>query len=188
MTFRTEDAKNDRKQRVDIPRAVAELLRAARPEGVTGGARVFERGIGRHTFDCDLKRAGIPKRDELGRSASFHSLRHTFNQMLHDRGVPFRHAQRLMRHSDPRLTANVYLDADRLTVRDSVEQLPTFGGDTPRSTLEVVVESRAVSRCVATPSHAGVSEVTGDQALGQELSSDDASCPEPDFNGAGGNR
>ena len=42
----------------------------------------------------------------------FHSLRYTFATKLARKGVSKRLAQELMRHSDPKLTANIYTDAN----------------------------------------------------------------------------
>src|SRR5262249_16603724 len=53
----------------------------------------------------DLKLAGIPKKDERGRTLDVHGLRHTFCTMLARGGVAPRTAQAAMRHSDPALTA-----------------------------------------------------------------------------------
>ncbi len=46
--------------------------------------------------------------DRKGRYADFHSTRHTFVSNLARAGVPLAVCQKLARHSDPRLTANVY--------------------------------------------------------------------------------
>jgi integrase len=56
----------------------------------------------------DLKAAGIPYIDVDGGQGDFHALRHTFGTMLNLAGVPLATAQRLMRHSDSKLTANFY--------------------------------------------------------------------------------
>jgi integrase len=59
------------------------------------------------TFYSDLKRVGIAKENEAG-YIDFHSLRVTTASMYARAGVPLTLAQKLMRHSDPRLTANLY--------------------------------------------------------------------------------
>lgn len=50
--------------------------------------------------------------DHQGCYADFHSLRHTFVSNLARAGVPQIVTQRLARHSDPRLTANIYTHVD----------------------------------------------------------------------------
>ena len=53
-------------------------------------------------FRRDLQAAG------LDAGIDFHSLRHTYCQLLVRAGVSLKLAQQLMRHSDPRLTSNIY--------------------------------------------------------------------------------
>ena len=77
-------------------------------------------------FDRDLKHAGIPKRDERGRTFDVHALRTTFGTLLSRGGVPLRTAQAAMRHSDPSLTANVYTDPRLLDVSGALDALPTL--------------------------------------------------------------
>ncbi len=72
----------------------------------------------------DLKRAGIPKLDERGRVLDVHCLRGTFATLLSKGGVPLRTAQAAMRHSDPKLTANVYCDPFVLDVHSALDALP----------------------------------------------------------------
>lgn len=61
-------------------------------------------------FKNDLKAAGIPERDEEGRYATFHSLRHSANTLLGVAKVPARLRMLFMRHSDIRLTMQRYDD------------------------------------------------------------------------------
>ena len=56
----------------------------------------------------DLERAGLPYVDEGGLFADFHTHRHTFISNLGKAGVPLATAQKLARHSDPKLIANTY--------------------------------------------------------------------------------
>src|SRR5262249_46198169 len=76
-------------------------------------------------FDRDLKLAGIPKRDDRGRTLDVHALRTTFGTLLSKGGVPLRTAQAAMRHSDPGLTANVYTDPKLLDVHGALDALPS---------------------------------------------------------------
>jgi len=75
-------------------------------------------------LDRDLKAAGIPKKDCRGRTVDIHALRHTFGTMLSAAGVKPRTAQEAMRHSDIKLTMNVYTDPALLDVAGAVESLP----------------------------------------------------------------
>jgi len=55
-----------------------------------------------------------------------HSLRHTFATLLARNGVMPATAQRLMRHSDIRLTMNTYTHLDLADTAGAVAALPTF--------------------------------------------------------------
>ncbi len=72
----------------------------------------------------DLAAAGIPKKDGRGWVADVHAMRKTFGTLLSKGGVSLRTAQEAMRHSDPKLTANVYTDAKLLDVAGALETLP----------------------------------------------------------------
>jgi hypothetical protein len=74
----------------------------------------------------DIAFAGIDKHDARGRSVDVHAFRMTFASHLARAGVPLRTAQALMRHSDPKLTANVYTDVGMLDTAGAVESLPSF--------------------------------------------------------------
>ena len=61
------------------------------------------------TFRRDLIAAGIEAKTLEGR-IDFHALRNTFATLLAQEGVSLTLAQKLMRHSDPKLTASIYLE------------------------------------------------------------------------------
>ncbi len=100
-------------------------------------------------LDRDLVAAGIPKRDERGRTVDVHAMRHTFGTNLSNGGVPLRTAQAAMRHSKPDLTANVYTDPKLLDVAGALDALPS---------LPLDADDREVQRMAAT----GTEDVTGD--------------------------
>jgi hypothetical protein len=77
-------------------------------------------------LDRDLATAGIPKRDERGRSVDVHALRHTFGTLLSKGGVTPRTAQAAMRHSTINLTMNTYTDPKLLDVAGAMEALPAI--------------------------------------------------------------
>ena len=77
-------------------------------------------------FDLDLAAADIPKRDAHGRTVDVHSLRHTFATLLARNGVSPSIAQKLMRHSDIRLTMNLYTHLDLADTAGAVAVLPKF--------------------------------------------------------------
>jgi integrase len=86
---------------------------------------VFEIPVGfLRVLNRDLKAAGIPKRDERKRTVDLHAMRTTFGTMLSKSGVPPRVAQQLMRHSDIRLTMDVYTDPKLFDLQGAVDSLP----------------------------------------------------------------
>jgi integrase len=78
------------------------------------------------TFDRDIKLAGIAKHDERGRVACVHSLRHSFASLLVRAGVAPRVAQAALRHSDVRLTMQVYTDPKLLDIDAALAVLPAL--------------------------------------------------------------
>jgi len=95
--------------------------------GLPADALVFTvpRGLVR-ILDRDLKLAGIPKRDERGRTIDVHAMRHTFGTLLSKGGVAPRTAQAAMRHSSLDLTMNVYTDPKLLDVAGAMDALPAL--------------------------------------------------------------
>jgi integrase len=77
-------------------------------------------------LDRDLRLAGIPKRDDRGRTLDVYALRHTFGTLLSKGGVAPRTAQAAMPHSDIKLTMNVYTDPKLLDVRGALDALPAL--------------------------------------------------------------
>jgi len=73
----------------------------------------------------DLKRAGIPYEDGRRGRADFHALRKTFGTLMQLSGVTPRTAQELMRHSDIKLTMQVYTDANLLPTAAAIRSLPS---------------------------------------------------------------
>ncbi len=72
----------------------------------------------------DLKAAGIPFKDSLGRQADSQALRHTFITNLARSGVHPKTAQTLARHSTMELTMQVYTLVALDTKEKAVNQLP----------------------------------------------------------------
>lgn len=105
-------AKSRRDQSVPLSGPVRDALVAARAERrqETAESLVFpaDRMPNARTVRRDLEAAGISPVGDDGTVLDFHSLRVTLGTRLSDAGVPLVQAQRLLRHSDPKLTANVY--------------------------------------------------------------------------------
>jgi integrase len=115
------------------PMLLAELKAAkakAKPKDTS--VRVFKHthtAIISRYMRADLEAAGIPRIDAMGRRIDFHALRYTFATKLASSGVSQRLAQELMRHSDPRLTANIYTNVTCLPTFEAVTELAWTDGE-----------------------------------------------------------
>lgn len=89
-------------------------------------------------FDRILEAAGIDRLDAQGRKVDIHALRHTLASRLARTGAPLIQAQRILGHSDPKLTARVYAHLDVEDLRGAVEGIAlharnTIGRDAAQS-------------------------------------------------------
>ena len=125
-------------------------------------------------LDRDLKAAGIPKRDERGRTIDVHAFRHTLGTHLSKGGVPLRTAQSVLRHSDPKLTANVYTDPALLDVAGALNVLPALPLDQKKDTQEKKAtgtdnadsaNAELAPMLAPTPDHSGPSQSFSDESV-----------------------
>ena len=121
LHLKADQAKNRRIAAItltaEVVGAIAETPEARRrPDG-----NVFPRMPSVKALRRDLETAGIAFETAEGR-VDFHALRVTFCTLLARAGVPLVQAQQLMRHSDPKLTANIYSRFDRRESRAAVEK------------------------------------------------------------------
>jgi integrase len=115
VTLRASKAKNRRETVLPLPEGTAKRLAEVRGD-VLPKARVFASIPGVETLQKGLDAAGIDFETSEG-VVDFHALRVTFGTSLARAGVSLALAQKLLRHSTPVLTANIYT---RLWVVDSV--------------------------------------------------------------------
>jgi len=74
----------------------------------------------------DLEAAGIPDRDAEGHVCDFHALRHSYVSLLARSGIHPKLAQELARHSDIRLTINVYTHPRLHDLAGALDGLPAL--------------------------------------------------------------
>jgi integrase len=128
-------AKNRKAMRFPLPPGIAFQLRpylASKP----AGKPVWPGGWHKHAakmLRVDLAAAGVPYRVEGPNGpdyADFHALRHTFCSALAAAGTGAKELQTLARHSDPRLTFNLYTHARTEELAKAVGRLtiPTVAG------------------------------------------------------------
>ena len=125
---RASTTKNHKSVLCPLPGWFARELIDARPQGASVGDRVFTEGRipSIWTYRTLLKRAGIPYKDDQGKQADRHALRRTTNTHLALSDVNPQVRQEIMRHSDIRLTLDVYTDKPMLPIAEAIEKLPVF--------------------------------------------------------------
>ncbi|OQB30107.1 MAG: site-specific tyrosine recombinase XerC [Candidatus Hydrogenedentes bacterium ADurb.Bin179] len=120
--------KNRRADTVPLTHDLAGKLKAwIKDSGRIGRARLFDMaGNGAKRFNQDLLFAGITKTDDDGTVIDVHALRHTAATRLARAGVPVSVAQRVLRHSDPKLTMSLYSHLGVLDTTAAVSSLPAW--------------------------------------------------------------
>lgn len=125
---RASTTKNREAKRCYLPSWFVTELQANKPDQSTGSVRVLVPGSipSMWIFKRLLERAGIAYKDAQGRQADFHALRRSLNTHLAEQGIDPHTRKEIMRHSDLRLTLDVYTDGAMLPVAAAIEKLPVF--------------------------------------------------------------
>jgi integrase len=139
LVVRPEIAKNRKRARIELPRWLAALLVEVRQsQGKSRGrpSKASEIVFGasyRHLTErlkADAVWAQIGREvggrvvNDAGAVLDFHALRVTLATLAAEIGMPAKHLQELMRHSDIRLTMEVYTRVRSGAMRTEVERLP----------------------------------------------------------------
>ena len=128
IRLKASGTKNRKADTVPLTVALAEELRDwLRDSGRIGQAHLF--GMpenGSRIFNLDREFAGIEKETDEG-IVDTHSLRHTCATRLARAGVPIATTQRILRHSDPKITMAIYSHLGVIDTTAAVESLPAFG-------------------------------------------------------------
>jgi integrase len=126
-------AKNGKEAEQPIATALADLFRvwlADKPAGKPVFAKMPNRQCA--MLRADLERAGVPYITSEG-YADFHASKGTYVSNVMDTGASIKTLQTLARHSDPRLTIDVYSKARRFDLVAAVESLPDHSQWSPSS-------------------------------------------------------
>lgn len=102
-----------------------DALRSARPAFAHPACRVFPRVPTIRTFHRDCQRAGVARVDADGRRLDRHALRTTFGTRLSLAGVLPQTAQKLMGHSDVRVTMKHYTKLRLSDVAGALAAVPS---------------------------------------------------------------
>lgn len=142
LTLRAENTKSRKARVIPIREVVVRRLQSLYDlhHGTLGspperGAHVFLTPQGKiwpqltrnmmRIFNRVLERAKIARIDSEGGKLDIHALRHTYASRLCRAGVGLVHAQNILGHSDPRLTAAIYTHLDVEDLRKAVLVLPS---------------------------------------------------------------
>jgi hypothetical protein len=125
IQLRASTTKAGRADVLPVRQDLADELRAAR--GDAGDADHVVRAVpGMDTHKDYLTKAKIAYVDDQGRRADVHAMRHSYGSMIAKAGIAPRVAMSLMRHTDMKLTMNVYTDPRVFDMAGAVEQLPSL--------------------------------------------------------------
>ena len=124
IALRASTTKARRADTIPLRHDLADALGATMPTDAQPTDRVFPSIPKMATFKRDLERAEIAHVDASGRVVDFHSLRYTCGTMLAKAGVAPRIAMEIMRHTDMRLTMNLYTDPRLLDTARAIERMP----------------------------------------------------------------
>ena len=117
--------KSGKRESIPVVGELATALRRHRADA-KDDASVFDAIPTMPEFREDLAAANIEGEDGRGRKVVLHSLRHSLATMLVVSGVPMAFAQRILRHRDIKLTAEVYCDEGLLPLAAAMNSLPTL--------------------------------------------------------------
>jgi integrase len=141
VALRASAAKNGKAAQQPLPRDLVGALRtflADRPAGSPVWPGTWHESAA-DMLRIDLAAAGIPyvvEGPDGPLFADMHSLRHSYISSLARSGVHPKLAQELARHSDPRLTMNVYTHVQIRDLAGAVDKLPSLMGPGAGSKVE----------------------------------------------------
>jgi integrase len=168
VEVRASTSKNGKREFVELLDGSAEMMRAFRPQDARSSERVFLCGVPHiRVVKADFESAGIALVDERGRRAVFHSLRHTFGTWLACNGFPLQITQRMMRHSDPKITAGIYTDAKVLMTQHMKQRADDAATERLRGQLQIsgqvgqTVADAGKKKPISEPTDASHSELLG---------------------------
>ena len=123
----------------------------------------------------DLESAGIPFADGQGRQADFHSLRGSLNTHLADKVDP-QVRQKIMRHSDIKLTLDNYTDSTRLRVSEAITVLPSLAESAPPGAPRSDISRYLAAWAGPTAVSDAAEEAAANECLSHEMTPADTTC------------
>jgi integrase len=153
VTVEAAYSKHRRQDTIPLRPELAETLRSFLATKAPA-APVFRiptsRKLAARMFRADVEAAGIAYRDESGRVADFHCLRHTFITNLANGGVHPKVAQALARHSTITLTMDRYSHTLVEEQSQALESLPDLSAAIRQGAKATGTDGKSLSNCLPT--------------------------------------
>lgn len=139
ITLKAENEKNRKGAQIPLNSELKPVMAgymAERLRRLAGGSTLLPGAFNTHpffdglplslakAFKKDCESAGVKVEDASGKVIDIHSLRYFFGTELARAGVPITTTQKLMRHSTPHITAQVYIHATMQDKQQAVDLLP----------------------------------------------------------------
>ncbi len=150
IRLRAETTKSRRADRVVMHPQLAEALREYRSSGAKQADHIVPTVPSMKALTADLKLAGIDPGTRATGFVDFHALRMTCSTLMAVAGMTSRTRQAQMRHSDPKLTENVYMDATLLPVAAELQKVPAIPSPTAAAPASIPIAAASVKRHRAT--------------------------------------
>ena len=106
----------------------------------------------------------------------WHTFRHTHRTLIDDVGTPLGVQQRLMRHSDIKLTLDTYTDSTLLRVSEAITALPSFGESATLCATNLGISRHDAAQAGTNATAEGKTKVIENQSIGHDLAQTDATC------------
>jgi integrase len=177
ISARAGTTKNHDKAEIRLHPQLAKALADLRPVDARGDDPVFKREniASMWMMRKDLEAAGIPFVDAQGRRADFHSLRGSLNTHLAGKVDP-QIRQKIMRHSDIKLTLDTYTDSTLLRVSEAITALPAFAESATLCATNPDVSRQNPAQAGTNTSAQDEAKVVENQSIGHDLAQTDATC------------
>ena len=177
IAARAGTTKNHDKAEIRLHPQLAKALAEARPANACADEAVFKREniASMWMMRKDLEAAGIPFVDAQGRRADFHSLRGTLNTHLAGKVDP-QIRQKIMRHSDIKLTLDTYTDSTLLRVSEAITTLPAFEESATLCATNSDISRQKAAQAGTNATANDETKVVENQSIGHDLAQTDATC------------
>ena len=169
IQLRAATTKAKRADVLSLHPQLVQALREARPATAMATDRVVRTVPDMKSFRADLKMAGIDPGDDERGFVDLHCLRKTLSTMMASAGMSQRARQSHMRHTDPRLTENTYMDERLLPIAEELAKVPAIP-DLPGRSVEAkgVAPGVALAASEVRKTDAGCLDLTPADISGQE--------------------